>query len=195
MQGTDETRHEDQPAGDGWLGHLENLSIYLAVVAIFLIMIFVAWTVVMRYAFNNPPTWTQDIIGSYLMVAAFFLAISAGLRTRTHIVIDVFVDHIPAAIRHVVLAPAYLLSAGVMFLITWQGGMRLAASWMSSEIISLTIPWPTWPTYLILCIGCFLMGLRCLYLGVGSVCHLLGRGVAERAARTPEPITSREHAP
>lgn len=178
----------DQVVGVRWLTAVERTLSTLSAAAIALMMFVVVAAVAARYFVNHPLGWTYDIIGSYLMVCAFFPAISDGLRLHSHIAIDIFRPRLPRSLTHLGMAVGYAASTVLLLLIAWQGWGRLQTSWLNSEMISMTVPWPTWPTYLLLCLGCLVMTLRCLVRTVAHAGSLLtGRELASL------PPTASEH--
>ncbi len=62
------------------LDRLENVAIVAAGLCLAVMMLVVTMDVVMRYGFNAPLGWVYDLVGKYLVVAAFFLAVSETFR-------------------------------------------------------------------------------------------------------------------
>ena len=170
---------KDRVVGSAQLAIAERLLCALSAIAIAIMMLVVVLTIVMRYFVGQPLTWSYDLIGSYLMVCAFFPAIADGLRVHSHIAIDVFRPKLPRFLIHLGMAVGYILSAALLAMIFWQGWGRLSSSWSGADVINMTVPWPTWPTYFLLCIGSLFMALRCLVRAVAHTGSLLtGRELA-----------------
>lgn len=177
----------DKVIGEPLLARVEHMISTIAAIAIGAMMLVVVLAVSMRYFFNSPLGWTYDIIGSYLMVCAFFFVIADGLRIHTHIAIDVFRAKIPPALIHVGMAIGYAASTALMLMIAWQGLGRLQSSWTGNDIINMTVPWPTWPTYFMLCFGCTLMALRCFIRFIAHSGSLVtGREIASMPPKNAE---------
>lgn len=141
---------------------LERGLCAVSAMSVFVLMMIVVISVFMRYFLDSPLNWTHSIISSYLIVAVFYLAIADGLRINTHIAIDVFQPYLPKSVINGGMVVGYIMAAILMGLILWKYLERFLASWTNNEIISMTVPWPTWVTYLLVCLGCFFMMLRCL---------------------------------
>lgn len=177
----------DRVAGNKPLAKIEGILCYLSAIATFLMMLVVVIAVGMRYFVGQPLAWTYEIISSYLMVCLFFLAISEGLRIHSHIAIDVFRAKIPQPIIHIGMAIGYAGATLLMIMIARQGLIRLESSWLGHDVISMTTPWPTWPTFLLLTLGCLIFALRCL---IRTIAHLgslfTGRQIASIPASNGE---------
>lgn len=181
----------DKVIGHTQLAYFEKWLCHLSAIAIAIMMFIVVFAIGMRYFVGHPLSWTYEIIGTYVMVCAFFPAISDGLRLHSHIAIDVFQSRFPRRFLHFGLTIGYFLSMILMFLITWQGWGRLVSSWKGGDIISITIPWPTWPTYMLLCVGCLCISLRCM---IRTIAHLKSLVTGMEYAAIPNLATDVENA-
>ncbi len=52
------------------------------------------YQVVMRYAFNNAPSWSEELV-RFLFIWCSFVAAAIGIREHIHIGVDVFVNLLP----------------------------------------------------------------------------------------------------
>ena len=155
------------------LARLERGLIALSQAAIALIMLVVVADVAMRYLVHRPLSWSYDLIGSYLMVAAFFLALPDTLAAREHIAIDMLAPRLHRRILHPGLALGYALSAVLVAIIAVQGWDRCVQAFRAGDLVSATVPWPTWPTHLVVALGAAVMALRCLVLAAGHMASLV----------------------
>ena len=166
------------------LAWVERILVVLSSIALGAIMLIVVADVTMRYIFGTPLSWSYNLIGLYLMVAVFFLALSDTLHNHGHIAIDLFQHQIPHRARHLSLSLGYLLSTVVMALIGWQAWLRFKSAYVNDDRIAAVIPWPTWIAYFIVAVGCFVITLRCAYRVVGHAASgVTGRELVE----TPPP--------
>ena len=55
----------------------------------------IAWAVVMRYVFNRPPVWTDEVVG-FILVGIVMLAAAQSLRHGEHIGVDILVARLGA---------------------------------------------------------------------------------------------------
>ncbi|MEO4000823.1 TRAP transporter small permease [Mesorhizobium sp. CAU 1732] len=178
-------RPENRPSAA--LAVVERLLVVLSSVAMGAIMLIVVADVLMRYIFGTPLSWSYNLIGLYLMVAVFFLALSDTLQNHGHIAIDIFQHRIPHRARHLSLSLGYLLSTIVMALIGWQAWLRFKSAYVNDDRIAAIIPWPTWIAYFIVMVGCFVITLRCLYRVVGHAASgVTGHDLVETP---PPPVT------
>lgn len=74
------------------LSKVENVLI-AALLAFNLAILFI--TVVMRYAFNNPPTWPEEA-SRYVMIWIIYLGVSQSIEKNSEIKIDVLTKLIPS---------------------------------------------------------------------------------------------------
>lgn len=169
------------------LAYVEKALVVLSSIALGAIMLTVVGDVTMRYIVRTPLSWSYNLIGLYLMVAVFFLALSDTLHNHGHIAIDIFQHRIPHRLRHLSLSVGYLLSTVVMALIGWQAWLRFKSAYVNDDRIAAIIPWPTWIAYFIVMVGCVVITLRCAYRTVGHA----GSGVTGRdlVEVPPPPVT------
>ncbi len=155
------TTPEDN-AGTRLLSAIERLFALFSGIAIGVIMLTVVADVSMRYLLRQPLAWSYDMIGTYLMVAGFFLALSDTLRNHGHIAIDMFTHKLPRPMLHISLGVGYALAVIILTIIALQAGHRMIAAWRGGDLISASVSWPTWPSYFLAFIGTALIALRCL---------------------------------
>lgn len=181
---------ESQPPVNGpsaALAWVERILVALSSIALGAIMLIVVSDVTMRYIFGTPLSWPYNLIGLYLMVAVFFLALSDTLHNHGHIAIDIFQHQIPHRARHLSLSAGYLLSTIVVALIGWQAWLRFKSAYINDDRIAAVIPWPTWVSYFIVLAGCIILTLRCVYRVIGHAASgVTGRELVETP---PPPVT------
>lgn len=166
------------------LAHAETALVFLSGVALALIMIVVVTDVTMRYVLQSPLGWSYDLIGTYLMVCVFFFALSDTLHHHGHISIDFFSHSLPRRFTHISLSVGYGLSTALLAMIAWQAWYRTDAAFSANNLISSTVPWPTWPSYFILCVGSAMITLRC---GLQTVAHAASFVTGREIANMPPP--------
>lgn len=166
------------------LARVELALVALSGVSLAIIMVVVVLDVAMRYILSSPLGWSYDLIGSYLMVCVFFFALSDTLHHHGHIAIDIFAPRLPRRFVHVSLAIGYGVSTLLMVLIAFQGWDRMLAAWNANNLISATVPWPTWPSYLMVFLGSGLMALRC---ALRSFAHAASFVTGQELADLPPP--------
>ncbi len=139
------------------LALLERVGLFVAGLAFAAMMLVTVADVVLRYALNAPLSWTFELISSYLMVGAFFLAVSATQARRQHVYVDILARHLPERLR-CALAVASGCAVILLFaLIWWTGAEGFLSAWQKNLVMDGEIPWPRWPTYLLIPVGLGLM--------------------------------------
>jgi len=127
-------------------------------------------SVVMRYLFNNPVTWSEDA-AKFLLVWMTLLGAPAGMRAGTHVAVELITDKLPQPIQKVF----QLLSLVVVLYVSWMivsQGWSFALQGMRRIVPSL--PWlPFGFAYLALPIGYALIGLICIELILTSISGLI----------------------
>lgn len=130
------TADRDGPL-DKVLTRIERGLVLLSGLAIGAIMLVVVADVSMRYLFRQPLTWSYDLIGSYLMVGAFFLALSDRMKQHGHIAIDMFLCKLPHRFMHGSQGIGYLLAAVILLIIALQAGDRMVSACKAAEDLDL----------------------------------------------------------
>lgn len=155
---------------------VELILASLAVVALVIMMLAVSADAVMRYMFNAPIHGTQDLVSRYLMVAAYFGILSGAYAKGAQIRIDFLLGTLRPSLQHAIEAIG-CVGTGVLFaLIAWLAGRQTVTSFVRSEVIPGSIPWPIWVTYALVSGGSALLVLRLIVNGIGHVSAALGRG-------------------
>ncbi|HEX5093179.1 MAG TPA: TRAP transporter small permease [Burkholderiales bacterium] len=75
------------------LGRLVGAAMALAAASVLASLALIAWAVVMRYALNRPPVWTDDVVG-FLLVVIVMLGAAQSLRRGEHIGVDILVGRL-----------------------------------------------------------------------------------------------------
>lgn len=150
----------------------------VSALAMMAIMLIVVLDVGGRYLLSMPLSWSYDLIGLYLMVAVFFLALPDALTHHSHIAVDVFQPLLPERLRHLSLAAGYAASVVVMALIGWGAWLRFASAWTRDDRIAAAVALPTWVPYAMVVIGAAAMTLRC-------AARVLGHGQALLTGKAP----------
>ncbi|NLZ54487.1 MAG: TRAP transporter small permease, partial [Thermoanaerobacteraceae bacterium] len=82
------------------------------------VLIFVTFLgVIMRYFFNSPFVWTEEVqLWCFVWVA--FIGGGATFRLGEHVSIDILVDSLPAALRSIIKVIEYLVVIAVLIYYT-----------------------------------------------------------------------------
>ena len=89
-------------AGSGLVSLLDSIDRQLARISVsvgaLLVLITVAlvtYSIVMRYVLNTPQTWTDELVG-YFLVCIVMLGVAESLRHGDHIGVDLLTERLPA---------------------------------------------------------------------------------------------------
>ncbi|MCD0502301.1 TRAP transporter small permease [Bordetella petrii] len=94
----------------------------------------ICWQVAMRYVFNLPPSWTEEL-ALLLFSWAMLLMLALGVREAFHVRVDILIERVPAVLRQVIevftctatLAfGLFLASSGVDYVEEMRGSISAA---------------------------------------------------------------------
>ncbi|WP_057776229.1 TRAP transporter small permease [Cytobacillus dafuensis] len=123
--------------------------------------------VIMRYFFNEPKAWVEEVV-RYFIIWGTFLGFAVALRHNQHIQVDIVYDKLSKRAKRMVDIFATSVSILFCFAFTYYGYV-LVESRYHSGMVSLDVGIPMWIVYLILPIS----GLLFLIRFVERLVHLL----------------------
>lgn len=85
-------------------------------------------SVVLRYVFNNPVTWSEEL-ASLLFAWLTFVGAYVGFRTRSHIRIDTLTMFLPAVVRALIWRGVDVGVVVLLVLFVWQGFSLTLTTW------------------------------------------------------------------
>ncbi len=132
---------------------IDRVALFAASLTFLAMMGVTVVDVVMRYALNAPLTWSFELIGTYLMAAAFFLAVSATQAKKQHVNVDVIAQLLPPRLRAAALVVAGIFVIVMFALIWWAGAASFWEAWRDGLASDGAIAWPLWPVYLLVPLG------------------------------------------
>ena len=97
----------------------------------------VIYGVVMRYAFNDPPAYVEQVALLLVITVAMFGA-AAGVQASGHIGLDSVVKLLPAQLQTICLVVVELLVLGFAVFLLW-GSMQMGLSTWHDDIPTLGI--------------------------------------------------------
>lgn len=95
------------------LKSLLNLDLLVASISLITLIIITFFGVLMRYIFNNPFVWQQEV-QLWCFVWVVFFGSSAAFRSESHVAIEVLVDRMPLAMRKIVNIFIYIVVISVL---------------------------------------------------------------------------------
>lgn len=119
------------------LGWVSTLCIWVASVALVVLIATFGWLVFGRYVMNVTPTWVEQL-ALLLICYIAFLGAAAGVRDNTHLGVTLFRDMLPGTAQKVLMIAIDMMLAafGVIMLIA---GIELMQFGMSSRLPMLNI--------------------------------------------------------
>lgn len=156
------------------LQHFETTLVRVAAALLFILMVLVSGDVVMRYLFNQPLSWSYDIVSLYLMPALFYLALAPTLTAGAHIGIDILHYRMPVFARRVCQVIIGLLSAALFVYIAILGAVRAWGEYASDASVVSEFGWKTWISVAFVPLGSGLVALRLVLNAVAHAIALLG---------------------
>ena len=92
----------------------------VTVLCMALILILVVWQVVMRYIFNSPLVWSEEL-AVYIMVWMTFIGSVICMRDKEHIEVTVLVDYLPRSLQRAAIIFSRLVSAVFLLIVAYYG--------------------------------------------------------------------------
>jgi TRAP-type C4-dicarboxylate transport system permease small subunit len=137
---------------------LASLGIGVAAAALIASMLLVVYAVVMRYFFNQPPAWVDEMVG-YLLVAGVMLAGADALLQGDHIGVDILTERLGARGRRIALLFGLLAVFACGVLLIREGVDMVAFSRMVGLKSNGFLAAPMWVPQLLVPLGGALLAL------------------------------------
>lgn len=121
------------------IAFLTNFDFILSGVCLLVLVGLTAWGVVMRYFFNSPIIWLEEIQVLMFVWVAFFGS-SAAFRTGNHIAIEALVEMFPVRWQRIIEVFDSLLVLLILVLVMyWQfsRGMTLTRTGRTTSILNI----------------------------------------------------------
>lgn len=138
------------------LGRFAELFGEIAAWLFFAIGLFVAWEVMMRYLFNAPTIWVDEV-SRILQIWATLLAGAYLVKYRELIVIDVFMRRPDTLARKLSESVAILMIATFCAVVAWHGFALWLKATLAGHTTDSFLAVPKWITHAALWVGCGLM--------------------------------------
>lgn len=93
--------------------YLLNLDIVIAAISLVILVSTTFFGVLMRYFFNDPFVWLQEV-QLWCFTWVVFFGGGAAFRTGSHVAIEFIVDHMKPTMRKITETFGYIVSTGVI---------------------------------------------------------------------------------
>lgn len=170
---------------------LVDISLYLAAVAVGLMMVHVSADVVAKLVFGWPLLGTLETVSLYYMVAVVFLPLGAVQRERGHIFVELFTHGLGLRAQRALDALALMLAFALTAVLFWTGTeVALEKSHVGELSNNIELQFQVWPGRWFPVIGFALAAGCCaVQLVIDIAFVVLGRDFAEPHDRTDTPQT------
>ena len=166
---TAQTVHKPLPAilrgVAGTLDFVTKASSVLSAMALAAILILTLKEVAMRYFFNAPTTWANDV-NQWFFALVVMLIVPEIARTNGHIAISVLVDRMPHRKRDVAMRVIAVLSCLMCLAAFYISGNETWRQFTSGITTMWVSPIPKWWISIVIPFGFLLSALQFLRLGV-----------------------------
>ena len=142
------------------VGKFSQFGVFLAGLALMLMMFVGAADVIMDKIFNRPIPSTLEFTES-LLVMSFFMAIGFTQLRRGHIAVELFKSRMKGTKREILDLIGYFLLLVFFFLLTLQGWKFALYSLRILEFQSGLYNFPVYPAKLMAAFGLSIMTLQC----------------------------------
>ena len=139
---------------------INAFSRILAMAASFVLaamMLLTVADVVLRWLFKYPIIGTTEITESMMACIAFF-ALAWCASEKSHLKVDLVVDHLPRRLQGALDSFTTLVGLGLVALIAWRSFLEGRAV-QEMNLISSLIKIPAFPFYYVISLGCILLCL------------------------------------
>lgn len=161
------------PLLSGLIARIETAFDWLAAAAMFMIMTVVFCDTILRYAFNSPLSWAYDLISLYLVAGVFFFSLAGTYTAGAHVNVDILQNKMPPRVIDMTEVVTAMVGLVVFVLIAETGARRAVNAFVSDDVLSGAIGWPTWPALALVPLGCGLLALRLALVLIGRMLNLV----------------------
>ena len=97
---------------------LTNLDAIITAVTLSICVVLVNANVIMRYFFNSPIRWAEEVVTS-LFVWTVFIGSAYAYRKHSHLGVDILVNLMPPKMKAVVKSVMSVVELAVLTMLTW----------------------------------------------------------------------------
>ena len=137
-----------------WVSRVLN---YVGMVVLIIMMMLTVADVLMRYIWNSPILGVFELT-EYMMVPIVFFSWAWCAKKGGNVQVDLLVKRLNPTAQKALHVVTYVFSALIIFIIGWQNLLETKEVWAVRRVSDM-LAVPAYPFYLVLTIGCFLLGL------------------------------------
>ncbi len=143
----------------GLINRLCEAGHILGEISTFFLLVMVFYSVVMRYVFNAPPEWVEEI-GCYILILAIWLSIGEVLKHDHHITLDLAIEYLSPKKKIIITILTSIVGLTFCIIITYFGIKYVIFqhkyNFRSSTLLSV----PLWIPYLFIPLGSAIISLE-----------------------------------
>lgn len=147
------------------LDRLIKLCYYISGGALAVILFSVLTEVFMRYFFNYPTQWSNDLC-TWMLAISIMLALPEITRTKGNVAIDVLVEKLPFNIKSKVYRVIAVAAFGICMVTVWITANESLRQYEKGIATMWINPIPKWWISIIIPIGFLICGAQFLREGV-----------------------------
>lgn len=155
------------------MSRLSWAAALLAGLATLALAVFISIDVLLRYFFNSPLLFVDEVAG-FLLVLVIFGGLAYTFRTGAHVRVDLVTTHLPPALRAWLRAGGLALGIVFILVVSWTTLQSALTAYRYGRVSTVML-YPLWLPMLLIPAGLFLMSVVML----GALLRQL------RAARGP----------
>ncbi|WP_404330282.1 TRAP transporter small permease [Mesobacillus maritimus] len=142
------------------LNKLDQLFVYIASFALFIMMLLIFTNVITRYFFDKPIAGVIEFTGEYLMVFVVFLAMSFTQKEGGHVKVTILERMLPDKGKFILDLLVKILSVSIFLVLTYTSFL-LFTRHLNQDIRSISsVAYPLAPAVFVISLGSFVMSLR-----------------------------------
>ena len=166
------------------IGRLARAASTLAGLAILAIVALISVDVFMRYFFNQPQLFVDEV-ASFLQVLAIFAGLAYTFRVGGHVRVDLLTAHLPGPVRAWLRAVTLALGLVFLLIVIWTTTQSALTAYRYGRVSAVML-YPLWAPMLLIPAGLALMAVAILVTLVRQVRALRAGGAGDEVGLGPE---------
>ncbi|KJS31538.1 MAG: hypothetical protein VR64_10820 [Desulfatitalea sp. BRH_c12] len=142
-----------------WIDYSSDTGGIVAAICLLVVTFIVVYEVFMRYIFNAPTTWVQEM-SIYLCMAIGFLGAAYALKNDSHFSITVVVDRLNPRNRRRLKIVTDFLGAIYSFVFIFKGMEMVKFAYDIEDVSTGLLAAPLWIPWLLVPVGGLLLTLQ-----------------------------------
>ena len=162
-----------------WLERILNIDRVMAVICMSVLIIVTFLGSVMRYFFNSPFVW-QEEVQIWMIIWTVFFGGSYAFRKGGHVTIEILVDAFPPKLQKAVEWFAYLCATAALIFVCYNS-IRLNIQFYNTNKITSVLRIPSYKIYWAVAFGSIWMIISNTLYTVRKLVYGIGGGDKEEA--------------